>query len=186
MGLFGLDSMTDRDTRNFDREQFYRDLLPHLASLYNFAHWLTRNRDEAEEIVHDAISSLVTKRNSYSPGTNLRAFLITVIRRVFINRLRRGRYEVTSAGFPEGDEILPTIGNPEGIPPLPEELVRRDINRAVGELSEEFRSIVILSDIEGFSLQEISEIMEIPIGTVKSRLWRARGILREKLMAYKG
>ncbi len=170
----------------FDREQFYRDLLPHLSSLYNFAHWLTRNRDEAEDLVHDAISSVVTKRNSYFPGTNLRAFLITVIRRVFINRLRRKRYEVTSDGYPEDGGNIPAKGNPATSQPLPEEMVRRDIKRAMEDLSEDYRTVVILADIEGFSLQEISEIMEIPVGTVKSRLWRARAALREKLIAYQG
>lgn len=170
----------------FDREKFYRDLLPQLSSLYNFAFWLARDRDEAEELVHDAIASVVTKRNSYIPGTNLRAFLITVIRRVFINRLRRKRYEVTSKGYPEDGNTLSSVEGPDAFQELSTELVRRDINHALESLSEDQRTIIILADIEELSYQEIGEIMALPVGTVKSRLWRARDALRDRLLAYQG
>ena len=169
---------------DFDREAFYRDLIPHLPSLYNFARWMTLNKDDAEDFVHDAISSVVTKRNVYFPGTNLRQFLITVMRRIFINRVRRMRYEVSSNGYPENEESIPSGKDSEISHRFSGNMVRLDLLRALQCLSEEQQMIIFLADIEEYSLREIGEVMSMPVGTVKSKLWRARAALRERLVAY--
>lgn len=159
-------------------------MLPHIENLYNFSRWLTRNTDDAEELVHDAISSVVMRKNSYEPGTNIKGFLITVIRRLYINRLRRDRYEVTSAGYPEDQESI-SSGDGAGKPlKLAQNLIRRDIGRAMEGISPDHRMVIVLADVEEYSLAEIAEIMGIPVGTVKSKLWRARAALREKLAEY--
>jgi RNA polymerase sigma-70 factor (ECF subfamily) len=169
---------------SYDKESFVRELLPHLDSLYNFARWLTHDSDETDDIVHDALSRVLLSWDGYSPGTGIRTYLFTVIRRTYINRLRRSRYEVTSFGYPEDDDILPGESDAKEFADLPAELIRKDLNEALADLPVEQRSVVLLADIEGFSLEEISKIMHIPVGTVKSKLWRTRQVLRKRLMSY--
>lgn len=168
-----------------EREGFLRELLPHLNSLYSFARWLTHDPDEAEDVVHDALSRALLNWRGYSPGTEIKTYLFTIIRRTYINRVRRGQYEITSAGYPEDDGNLPQEREGGEFADLPPELLRKDLNEALASLDIEQRSAVLLADVEGFSLEEIAEIMGIPIGTVKSRLWRARAALRKKLKGYR-
>ncbi len=114
----------------------------------------------------------------------MKAWLFTILKRTHLNRLRRAKIEVTSERYPERDDLL-SAGRREAAPGrLPARRVRRDIDAAVEGLSGEHRSIIILADIEELTLAEIAEIEDIPVGTVKSRLWRARSELRAKLMDY--
>jgi len=167
-----------------NREAFLRALLPHLHSLYSFARWLTRDGDEAEDIVHDALSRVLLNGNCNLAGGEIRTYLFTIIRRTYINRLRRGRYEATSANYPEDDSILAAPSDLGGFSDLPPELLRRDLNEALASLHEDSRSVVLLADVEGFSVEEIAQVMGIPAGTVKSKLWRAHQGLRKKLRVY--
>ncbi len=169
-----------------DREAFLRELPRHFDALYSYARWLTGGGEEAEDIVHDAVARAIDNWSQFTSGTSMKAWLFTIVKRGHLNRLRRGKIEVTSAGYPENDDRMPAgegVGNPGR---LPARLLRRDIDAAVGEMSVEHRSIIILADVEELTLREIGEIEEIPIGTVKSRLWRARSELRARLMDYEG
>jgi len=167
-----------------DRESFLRALLPHLNSLYSFARWLTHDADEAEDIVHDALSRVFLNGKCNLSGGEIKTYLFTIIRRTYINRLRRGRYEATSADYPEDDGNLPAPSEVGSFSNLPPELVRRDLNEALETLPADSRSAVLLADVEGFSVDEIAQIMGIPTGTVKSKLWRAHQALRKKLKGY--
>ena len=166
------------------RARFLRELETHVDGAYNFARWLTGGGDEAEDLVHDALARALAHWNQYTPGTQMKSWLFTIVRRTFLNRLRRGKYEVTSSEYPENEELLPAEG--QGVDPtrLPTGLLRRDLDAALATLPEGQRSLVLLADLEELSLEEIAEIMEIPVGTVKSRLWRARHSLRQKLVGY--
>ncbi|MDA1000857.1 MAG: RNA polymerase sigma factor [bacterium] len=169
-----------------EREIFLRELERHFDSLYSYSRWMTRNSEEAEDIVHDAVARAIAHWTQFSPGTSMRAWLFTILRRTYLNRLRRASIEVTSARFPDqADQIpdQPSNWNPGG---LPSGIVRKDIDKALAALSEDHRSMVLLADVEEFTLREIAEIEDIPVGTVKSRLWRARMELREKLTSYEG
>ena len=167
-----------------NREAFLRALMPQLNSLYSFARWLTRNGDEAEDIVHDALSRVFLNGNCNLEGGEIRTYLFTIIRRTFINRLRRGRYEATSAGYPEDDTSIAAPPERGSFSDLPPELLRKDLNEALDLLHPDSRSVVLLADVEGFSVEEIAQIMEIPAGTVKSKLWRAHQALRKHLRVY--
>ncbi|MBI3083964.1 MAG: RNA polymerase sigma factor [Candidatus Omnitrophica bacterium] len=167
-----------------DREAFLRALLPQLNSLYSFSRWLTHDGDEAEDIVHDALSRVFLNGNCNLEGGEIRTYLFTIIRRTYINRLRRGRYEATSAGYPEDESTLSAPSEKGGFSELPPELLRQDLNEALAGLHPDSRSVVILADVEGFSVDEIAQVMNIPAGTVKSKLWRAHQALRKKLKVY--
>ena len=166
-----------------NRESFLREMEAHIDGAYNFARWLTRGGDEAEDLVHDALARALAHWNQYTPGTQMKSWLFTILRRIFLNRLRRGKYEVTSFEYPENEDMLPI--EPRGGPArLPPGLLRKDLDAALTSLPEAQRSLVLLADLEELSLEEIAEVMEVPIGTVKSRLWRARRALRQKLAGY--
>jgi len=167
-----------------DRQRFLLELEHHLGAVYNFARWLTGRGEEAEDVVHDAMARALSHWSQYSPGTQMKSWLFTIVRRTYYNRLRREKYEVSSAEYPENEELLPA--EPTGGDPgrLPAGLVRRDLDAALSSLPEGQRTLVLLADMEELSLEEIAQIMEIPIGTVKSRLWRARKALRQKLIGY--
>lgn len=163
------------------QKKFICELEEHFSSLYNFTRWLTGGSEEAEDIVHDALLRAMAHWDQYTPGTSMKSWLFTITRRTFLNRLRRANIEVTSSEYPEKEELLPPQPNPKR---LPAGLVRRDIDAALASLPEEQRSLILLADVEELSLQEIADIMEIPLGTVKSRLWRVRRRLRDKLIDY--
>lgn len=167
-----------------NRESFLREMEAHIDGAYNFARWLTGGGDEAEDLVHDALARALAHWNQYTPGTQMKSWLFTILRRTFLNRLRRGKYEVTSSEYPESEELLPI--EPRGGDParLPPGLLRKDLNAALASLSEAQRLLVLLADLEELSLEEIAKVMEVPVGTVKSRLWRARQALRKKLAGY--
>lgn len=167
-----------------EREIFLRELERHFDSLYSYSRWMTRNSEEAEDIVHDAVTRAIAHWDKFYPGTSMKAWLFTILRRTYLNRLRRANIEVTSERFPDRSDQLPdqpASRNPGRLPPG---LMRKDIDKALAALSENQRSIILLADVEELTLREIAEIEDIPVGTVKSRLWRARMELREKLTAY--
>ena len=168
------------------RDRFIEELQLHFDSLYSYAWWMTRGSDEAEDIVHDAVSRAISRWAQYSPGTSMKAWLFTILRRTYFNRLRRGKIEVTSAKYPEREDRLPVQPGDRDPGRLPAFLLRRDIDAALAALAEEQRSLILLADVEELSLREIAELEEIPLGTVKSRLWRARNELRRILGDYEG
>lgn len=169
-----------------EREAFLRELPRHFDVLYSYARWLTGGGEDAEDIVHDGVTRAIANWSQYTPGTSMKAWLFTIVKRGYLNRLRRGKIEVTSAGYPENDDRMPAAESAGRPGRLPAQLLRRDIDAALEKMSVEHRSIIILADVEELTLREIGEVEEIPIGTVKSRLWRARSELRARLMDYEG
>jgi RNA polymerase sigma-70 factor (ECF subfamily) len=167
-----------------NRTRFLRELETHVDGAYNFARWLTGGADDTEDLVHDALARALAHWTQYTPGTQMKSWLFTIVRRTFLNRLRRGKYEVTSSEYPENEELLPAESHGADPMRLPLGLMRRDLDAALATLPENQRSLVLLADLEELSLEEIAGVMEIPVGTVKSRLWRARQALRRKLIGY--
>jgi RNA polymerase sigma-70 factor (ECF subfamily) len=167
--------------------EFEEIALVHLDALYRGALRLTRNRATAEDLVQDALVRAFRSFDRFSPGTNCRAWLFKIMRNVFLNRLRAERE------MPYDDEALAEMGarGADGYHAVvtPEEeflqtLVHGDVDRALRNLPERFREVVVLADIEGFTYREIAEALECPIGTVMSRLSRGRRLLRSGLEGF--
>jgi RNA polymerase sigma-70 factor, ECF subfamily len=171
-------------------ERFARDAVPFMRQLYSAALRLTRNATDAEDLVQETFARAYAGFHQFRPGTNLRAWLHTILANTFINGYRKNRREpVTALGadFREdwqagSDPLSPPARSAEA--EAMERLADSDILRALRELPEEFRVAVYLADIEGYPYKEVAEIMGTPIGTVMSRLHRGRGKLREKLAGY--
>ena len=161
--------------------------LVHLDALYHVALRLTRNRAEAEDIVQEAFLRAFRSFHRFNPGTNCRAWLFTILRNVFLNRVRTQGREVLEAemgGVDQAEVMADThVGaNPEE--QFLQTVLHGDVDRAFAMLPLAFREAVLLVDIEGLTYREVAEIVGCPIGTVMSRLSRGRALLRRALVRF--
>jgi RNA polymerase sigma-70 factor (ECF subfamily) len=167
------------------RAQFEQEALVHLDALYSFALKLTRARDDAEDLVSDTMLRAFDRWEQYQLGTNVRAWLFTILYHTFVSRKRRiDAREVQLPEDPEGWSAFEAVGesDPEG--KFYDSFIDEEVTREIDQLPEDYRTAVVLSDIQGLRYAEIAEILGIPEGTVKSRLFRGRRILQKKLVDY--
>jgi len=168
------------------RASFEREALVHLDALYRVALRLTGNAADGDDLVQETMLKAYRAWHQYQPGTNAKGWLLTILRHAFINEYRRRtRHPETVdvdaiesfAVFDEGQD-----DDPQGR--FFDQIVDDEVLRAIDELPEQFREAVVLSDVEGMSYEEVGRILEVPIGTVKSRLFRGRRLLQAKLHDY--
>ena len=153
--------------------------MPLLTSLYNFAQWLAQNRDEAEDLVQETYMKALKGFGSFQQGTNFRAWMFRILRNTFLTS-RSGLRQ--SMPLEEEDEALPPVADtPESL--LLARVDHELIQSALEKLPAHHREVILLCDVEEMSYQEIAETLSVPIGTVMSRLSRARKSMRELLAA---
>lgn len=168
---------------------FDREFLPILRALYNFAYRLTLDGDDARDLVQETYLRAYRSIDSFRKGTNAKAWLFRILKNNFINDYRRKRREPVKVDY---QDVESSYNAEEGGRSMSEELrvdtlrnlMGDEISNALNALDEDFRTVIILCDLEDFKYEEIAEIMDIPIGTVRSRLHRARNLLKEKLAQY--
>ncbi len=166
---------------------FEAGVLAHLDALFNLAVWMARDRARAEDLVQEACLRALRFRHQFQPGTNLRAWLFQILRSVFISQYRRRERAglQVDLGALEGQGGYPAAGPGGARRAGPEPFARVDIDGALEQLPEEYRTVVVLADIEGLSMAEVAVAMSCPVGTVKSRLFRARVLLQKLLAEYR-
>lgn len=160
-------------------ERFEAEALPHLRSLYGTAYRMTRNAHDAEDLVQETCLRAFRAFDRYEPGTNIRAWLFTILYRLRADTVRKIMRGQRTVELEEMD--LPPV-------PAPQENLatgQEDIARALFALPEGFRTAVVLRDIEEFSYEEIARILQVPIGTVMSRIHRGRALLRTALAEHR-
>jgi RNA polymerase sigma-70 factor (ECF subfamily) len=167
--------------RSFDGEA-----LPHLDTLYRVALRLTADPTLAEDLVQDTMLKAYRSWQQYRPGTNARGWLLTILRNTFINDYRRRKHEPVAMDLEavEPHALYRSIQDTDPEGNFFSQIVDAKVIEAIDALPTEFREVLALSDIEGMSYAEISETLKIPIGTVKSRLFRARRQLQAELYAH--
>jgi RNA polymerase sigma-70 factor (ECF subfamily) len=177
--------VVDGRERAARRAQFEAEALVHLDALYSFALKLSRARDDAEDLVSDTMLRAIERWEQYRLGTNIRAWLFTILYHVFVSRKRRiDAREVQQPEDTEGWALFEAVGeaDPEGR--FYDSFLDDEITRAIRALPEEYRAAVVLSDLQGLRYAEIADALGVPEGTVKSRLFRGRRILQKKLVGY--
>lgn len=172
-----------------DKKRFQEEALPLLDSLYAGALRMTRNPADAEDLVQETMLRAYRSFNRFEPGTNLKAWLFRIMTNAYINVYRKRQREPQKVSQDDVEEfdLYQELRNhdpqfaatPETI--VLDSLVDSDIIEAIDALPEQFRLAVILSDIEGFTYAEMAEIMDVPLGTVMSRLHRGRKALQKRL-----
>jgi RNA polymerase sigma-70 factor, ECF subfamily len=152
--------------------------VPLFDQLYNFAHWLTGNREESEDLVQETYAKALKGFLSFQPGTNFRAWMYRILRNTFLTSRTGLRVTMTVPLDSENDgpELAVAVDTPETI--LLERSNSQLVQSAMAELPVHFREILLLCEVEEMSYQEIAETLSVPIGTVMSRLSRARKTLR--------
>ena len=165
--------------------------MPFLDALYNTAYRMTRNAQDAEDLIQETYLKAYKHFDKFEEGTNLKAWLFKIMKNTFINSYRKNQSVPPHTDFSdiEGsfeDQVHPDsnrqIKNPED--ELLDDVMDEDVQRALDELPPDYRMVILLADIEGFAYKEISEILDIPAGTVMSRLYRGRKLLEEAMLRY--
>ncbi len=173
-----------------DSRQFSSDAMEYMSSLYGAALRMTRNPADAEDLVQETYLKAFRAYGSFQEGTNLKAWLYRILTNTFINtyRARRRRPEQTELDEGEDLYLFRRLGGLEAVAAsrsaeeeVLEHFTESEVKEAVEMLPEQFRIAVLLADVEGFSYKEIAEILDVPIGTVMSRLHRGRKALEKTL-----
>jgi RNA polymerase sigma-70 factor (ECF subfamily) len=178
----------EKDQQYYD-QVFDKELLPQLDALYTFAYHLTYNEEDANDLVQEAYFKAYKSIHRYQEGTNAKAWLFRILRNIFINEYRKKVSRPTQVDYEEVINYhVEEDTNYSSYMDLREEMfqgmIGDEVTMAINALPVDFRVVILLCDIEDFKYEEISSILDIPIGTVRSRLHRARNLLKEKLSAY--
>jgi len=150
--------------------------MPHVDRLFRHAMWLAGNRTEAEDLVQETLVQALQSFHRFAPGTNCRAWLVTILQHVRSNRRRKeGRIVVDSSLEERLANVVPFV------PPVPDGITDEDMLLAMREIPAHHQEVILLCDVEEMTYKEIAGALEIPIGTVMSRLHRGRELLRTAL-----
>lgn len=155
---------------------FEAEALPHVDRLLRLALWFERNRAEAEDVMQETMIQALQSFHRFQPGTNCRAWLVTILQHVRSNR-RRARQRSLLVEDPD-DRIAHTTAF---VPPVPHDLTDEDLLGALRRLPAKFQEVIVLCDVEEMTYKEIADALTVPLGTVMSRLHRGRALLRNEL-----
>ena len=168
------------------RESFEKEALVHLDVLYRVALRLTGNPSDADDLVQETMLKAYRSWDQYQQGTNAKAWLLTILRHAFINEYRRRTRhpETVDVDAIEPFAVFSDVQDEDPQGAFFDKIVDDQVLKAIDQLPVVFRETLVLSDVEGMSYQEIADILKVPVGTVKSRLFRARHLLQAKLYDY--
>ena len=171
------------------QEIFDQEFLPHIHAMYNFGYRLTLARDDAKDLVQDTYFKAFRFIESFQKGTNAKAWLFRILKNSFINDYRKKTKEPNKVDYQEVESYYNSEDVNRQITPdlrveALKDMIGDEISNALNALDVDFRTVIILCDLEGFKYEEMAKILDIPIGTVRSRLHRARQLLKEKLSEY--
>lgn len=168
---------------------FNQEFMPHINSMYNFAYRLTLDSDDAKDLLQDTYLKAFRFLDSFQQGTNAKAWLFRILKNSFINDYRKKSKEPSKVDYQEVETFYNSEDVDRQITPdlrveALQDMIGDEISTALNALDVDFRTVIILCDLEGFKYEEMAKILDIPIGTVRSRLHRARNLLKEQLSEY--
>jgi RNA polymerase sigma-70 factor (ECF subfamily) len=170
-------------------DDFEKEAIPHMDALYNFALRMTGDEDDADDLVQETFLKAFRFFDKFEKGTNCKAWLFRILKNSYINDYRKTTKEPDKIDYEDVQNFYENIKSDEVDSKHYEmdafnNLLDDEISTAITSLPEDFRTVVILSDIEGFTYEEIADFVDIPVGTVRSRLHRARKMLYAQLYDY--
>lgn len=181
--------MSNSNTVSRKQLAFNDEIIPHLDSLYNFALHLTTDPSDAEDLVQDTIVKAFRFFDSYEKGTNAKAWLFRILKNSFINNYRKNLKKPQSVDYDEVSSYYESVRAERTDTTDLESIMFRNLmddnfSSALAKLPEDFRTVVLLCDVDGFTYEEISNMLDVPIGTIRSRLHRGRNLLKTELYEY--
>jgi RNA polymerase sigma-70 factor (ECF subfamily) len=177
------------ESQNELHKEFEREALPHMDALYNFALRMTGDGDDANDLVQDTFLKAFRFFDKFEKGTNCKAWLFRIMKNTFINTYRKKTKEPDKVDYEEVENFYENV-KPSSTDSahlekeIYDNLLDDEISSAIAALPDDFKTVIILSDIEGFTYDEIADFIDCPVGTVRSRLHRARKMLFAKLHKY--
>jgi RNA polymerase sigma-70 factor (ECF subfamily) len=172
--MFGIGREREKEWAAFEAEA-----LPLMPEVFRVARWLAGDRSVAEDLTQETFAQALKSFHRYSPNTNCRAWLITILYRVNSKRkMRLGQLKLVED---TEEQIAESVAFE---PPVPQHLTDEDVLRAIESIPKRYSEIVMLTDVEGFAYKEVAELLGVPIGTVMSRLHRGRRLFRQQLTEY--
>lgn len=177
------------ESQNKLYKEFELEALPHLDALYNFALRMTGDGDDANDLVQDTFLKAFRFFDKFEKGTNCKAWLFRIMKNTFINTYRKKSKEPDKVDYEDVENFYQNV-KPSSTDSahlekeIYDNLFDDDISLALASLPDDFKTVIILSDIEGFTYDEIADFIDCPVGTVRSRLHRARKMLFAKLYKY--
>ncbi len=179
----------EKDEKQKKDELFDKEFFPHMDALYNFAFHLTYDEDDANDLVQETYMKAYRFANSYVEGTNAKAWLFKILKNAFINEYRKKSKQPNKVDYEDivsyhDSEDVQLVGTLDMREEIFQDMLGDEVTKAINTLPVDFRTVILLCDIEGFTYEEIAKIIDIPIGTVRSRLHRARQMLKELLEDY--
>lgn len=183
----GMAELTKQEVQK--QQEFNEEIIPHLDALYNFGLRLTSDPNDAEDLVQDTIVKAYRFFSSYEKGTNAKAWLFRILKNSYINNYRKKSKKPQEVDYDEVATFYETIRaerteTSDLEDKMFRELIDDDISNALDEIPEDFRTVVLLCDVEDFTYEEIANMLDVPIGTIRSRLHRGRNLLKAQLMDY--
>jgi RNA polymerase sigma-70 factor, ECF subfamily len=168
---------------------FEKEALPHMNALYNFALRMTGDADDADDLVQETYLKAFRFFDKFEKGTNAKAWLFRILKNSYINEYRKVKKEPNKVDYDDIENFYENIKSADVksnhmVEDVFNNLLDDEISSAISSLPEDFRTVIILSDIEGFTYEEIADFVDCPIGTVRSRLHRARKMLYVRLHKY--
>jgi|SRR6056297_75106 len=182
-----MPELTKKEIRK--QSDFNDEIIPHLDALYNFGLRLTSDPNDAEDLVQDTIVKAYRFFSSYEKGTNAKAWLFRILKNSYINNYRRKSKKPQQVDYDEVATFYETIraertDTSDLEDTMYRELIDDDITNALDQIPEDFRTVVLLCDVEDFTYEEIANMLDVPIGTIRSRLHRGRNLLKAQLLEY--
>jgi RNA polymerase sigma-70 factor, ECF subfamily len=181
--------LTVIESQNELHKEFEREAIPHMDALYNFALRMTGDGDDANDLVQDTFLKAFRFFDKFEKGTNCKAWLFRIMKNTFINTYRKKSKEPDKVDYEDVENFYENV-KPSSTDSahlekeIYDNLLDDDISSAIASLPDDFKTVIILSDIEGFTYDEIADFIDCPVGTVRSRLHRARKMLFAKLHKY--
>lgn len=171
------------------QQDFDEEIIPHLDALYNFGLRLTSDPNDAEDLVQDTIVKAYRFFSSYEKGTNAKAWLFRILKNSYINNYRKKSKKPQQVDYDEVATFYETIRaerteTSDLEDKMFRELIDDELSNALDNIPEDFRTVVLLCDVEDFTYEEIANMLDVPIGTIRSRLHRGRNLLKAELMDY--
>ncbi|MDR9418500.1 sigma-70 family RNA polymerase sigma factor [Gracilimonas sp.] len=171
------------------QKDFDEEIIPHMDALYNFALRLTTDPNDAEDLVQDTIVKAYRFFSSYEKGTNAKAWMFRILKNSFINNYRKKSKKPSQVDYDEVSSYYESVraertetSDLESL--MFREMMDDDLSEALTRLPEDFRTVVLLCDVDGYTYEEIANMLDVPIGTIRSRLHRGRNLLKTELLEY--